>query len=146
MLPNGLTVREARFVDEYLLDFNATKAAMRARYSERSAYSIGSELLHNPKVAAAIAACIAERSTRTKIDTDWVVQQLREQMAEALAAGDRGVAFSCTNLLAKHVGGFAEKHEHTGKNGEAIAHAVTVRFVRPDAPGSAPESAPDAGS
>jgi hypothetical protein len=63
-LPNGLTPRQARFVQEYCRDHNATQAAKRAKYSEKTAYSIGSELLHTPKVAAAIAKLTEERARR----------------------------------------------------------------------------------
>jgi hypothetical protein len=63
-LPNGLTARQNLFVQEYLRDCNATKAAIRAKYSAKTARSIGSELLHLPHVAAAIAARFAERVRR----------------------------------------------------------------------------------
>lgn len=50
-----LTPKEALFVKEYLVDKNATRAAIAAGYSEKTAYSIGHELLSKPAVAAAIA-------------------------------------------------------------------------------------------
>lgn len=49
-----------RFADEYLIDFNGTQAAIRAGYSERSAYSIASENLRKPEVAAYLRARKAE--------------------------------------------------------------------------------------
>lgn len=113
-LANGLTIREDRFVDEYLLDFNATKAAIRAKYSEKSARDIGYEVLHRPEVAAAIAVRIAERSARTKIDTHFVVTQLLELHAEALAAGELTVAKACLEQLGKHTGGFKVELELSG--------------------------------
>jgi phage terminase small subunit len=113
-LENGLTVREDRFVDEYLLDFNATKAARRAKYSEKNARQIGHQVLHRPEVMAAITARIAERSARTKIDTSWVVQQLIELHAEALADNNMIVAKSCLEQLGRHTGGFKSQLELSG--------------------------------
>ncbi len=49
-----LTPKQQLFVDEYLIDLNATKAAIRAGYSEKTAYSIGQENLNKPDIAEAI--------------------------------------------------------------------------------------------
>jgi len=46
----ALTNKQKRFIAEYLVDFNATQAAIRAGYSEKSAYSIGSENLRKPEI------------------------------------------------------------------------------------------------
>ena len=68
--------REARFVEEYVIDLNATQAAIRAGYSERSAGQRGYELLRKPHIAAAIKAAMKERSARTGITADRVIQEL----------------------------------------------------------------------
>lgn len=69
-----LTARQQRFADEYLIDLNATQAAIRAGYAERSAYSQGQRLLKKDEVAAAIEEAKRERSEQTKIDSEWVLQ------------------------------------------------------------------------
>lgn len=51
---NGLSDKQRRFCDEYLVDFNATQAAIRAGYSEKSAYSIGWENLRKPEIIETI--------------------------------------------------------------------------------------------
>ena len=71
-----LTAKQAQFVKEYLIDLNATQAAIRAGYAESGAAVEGCRLLTNPKVAEAIAALQAERSKRTEIDADWVLRRL----------------------------------------------------------------------
>lgn len=71
-----LTPRQKRFVDEYLIDLNATQAAIRAGYSAKTAYSQGERLLSHVEVAAAISAAQQARSERTKIDADWVLHRL----------------------------------------------------------------------
>lgn len=51
---DGLTGKQAAFVREYVVDHNATQAAIRAGYSEKTSYSIGSENLRKPEIARAI--------------------------------------------------------------------------------------------
>ncbi len=72
-----LTARQTRFVEEYLIDLNATQAAVRAGYSEKSAYSLGQRLLKHPDVAKAIDAAIQERTERLGLQADDVVLELR---------------------------------------------------------------------
>ena len=55
----GFTAKQQRFVEEYPVDFNATQAAIRAGYSERTAGSIGDENLRKPDIAEAIQKRIA---------------------------------------------------------------------------------------
>lgn len=70
-----LTAKQGRFVEEYLIDLNATQAAIRAGYSAKTAYSIGQENLSKPEIAEAVCEANAQRSERTKIDADYVLQQ-----------------------------------------------------------------------
>ncbi len=72
-----LTARQSRFVEEYLIDLNATAAAKRAGYSEKSAYSLGQRLLKHPGVAEAVDAAIQERTERLGLQADDVVLELR---------------------------------------------------------------------
>lgn len=72
-----LTARQQRFVDEYLLDLNATQACIRAGYSVNSAEVAGCRLLRNAKVAQKLAQAQQRRSERTKITADDVLEELR---------------------------------------------------------------------
>ena len=80
-----LTPKQQRFVEEYLVDLNATQAAVRAGYSAKTADQQGSRLLANVKVSDAVAAAQAARSQRTKIDAEWVLRTLAEEKAADLA-------------------------------------------------------------
>jgi phage terminase small subunit len=73
--PN-LTAKQQRFVDEYLIDLNATQAAIRAGYSAKTAEQQGPRLLGNVGVAAAIQKAMDRRSRRTEITADRVLQEL----------------------------------------------------------------------
>lgn len=72
----SLTAKQARFVEEYLIDLNATQAAIRAGYSEATARSIGAENLTKPDILEAITEAQAKRSERTEITQDRVLQEL----------------------------------------------------------------------
>ncbi|KKL62131.1 hypothetical protein LCGC14_2188330, partial [marine sediment metagenome] len=67
-----MTPKQERFVEEYLIDLNATQAAVRAGYSEKNAGKIGPELLGKTRVVVAIADAVAKRSERTEITQDQV--------------------------------------------------------------------------
>ena len=72
-----LTPKQQRFCDEYLIDLNATQAAIRAGY-KRSEYTDtnANKLLENTRIAEEIEKAMAERSKRTGINQDRVVQEL----------------------------------------------------------------------
>lgn len=68
-----LTPKQQLFVDEYIIDFNSTRAAKAAGYSEDSAANIGSENVRKPYIAKAIDEAIADRRKRLRIDADTVL-------------------------------------------------------------------------
>ena len=74
----NLTPKQQRFVEEYLIDLNATQAAIRSGYSEKSAQEIGAENLSKPMVAKAIQEALQERKERVQIDADYVLKRLVE--------------------------------------------------------------------
>jgi phage terminase small subunit len=77
MTPARLTDKQQRFVEEYLKDLNATRAAIRCGYSAKTARAQGSRLLTNADIAAAVEAAIHQQSARLEIAAD----QAREQNA-----------------------------------------------------------------
>ncbi len=74
--PVDLTAKQVRFVDEYLIDLNATQAAIRAGYSARTARQTGVENLSKPVIREEIQARIKARSERTQIDADRVLMEI----------------------------------------------------------------------
>jgi phage terminase small subunit len=71
-----LTPKQERFVDEYLIDLNATQAAIRAGFSAKTAEQIGHQLLQKTSVAEAVARAKAERSARIGLTADRVLEEL----------------------------------------------------------------------
>lgn len=80
-----LNARQQRFVDEYLIDLNATAAAKRAGYSERTARSVGAENLTKPDIVAAVEQAKAARAERTQVDADWLLRRLAEEATADMA-------------------------------------------------------------
>ena len=71
-----MTKKQKLFIEEYLIDLNATQAAIRAGYSPESAKEIGCENLTKPNIRACIDKAMAERSKRTGVNADRVVIEL----------------------------------------------------------------------
>ena len=71
-----MTGKQKRFIEEYLIDLNATRAAIRAGYSPVTAKDIGCENLKKPMIRRHIDRAMAERSRRTGVNADRVVMEL----------------------------------------------------------------------
>lgn len=71
-----MTKKQERFIEEYLIDLNATQAAIRAGYSPATANEQAARLLANVSIKAQIDKAIAERSKRTGVNADRVVMEL----------------------------------------------------------------------
>jgi len=94
----ALTKKQRTFVQEYLIDLNATQAAIRAGYSTASARQIADENMSKPDIKNAIEKALAERSKRTGVNADRIVQELAKlafvnptdvmNMDEATVRGD----------------------------------------------------------
>lgn len=75
-----MTEKQRRFCDEYLIDLNATQAAIRAGYSSKTAYSIGEENLKKPELKSYIETRMAEKEKRLIANQDEVLQYLTSVM------------------------------------------------------------------
>lgn len=82
----ALTAKQRQFVDEYLVDFNATQAAIRAKYSARSAASVGSENLRKPEIQAEINRRLDSIMPRAEI-LGRLAQQARATMQDFFFIG-----------------------------------------------------------
>ena len=86
---DDLTPKQAQFVIEYLIDLNATQAAIRAGYSEDTAHTIGCENLTKPYIFRAIQEQKDARAARTLITADRVLQEIGKiAMCDPSTLGD----------------------------------------------------------
>ena len=112
----ALTPRQASFVEQYLVDLNATKAAIRAGYSKATAGAIGAENLTKPEIIAAVEAGKARLGERTGITKAW--------LAGEIAAGFRAAAAE------RHYAGMGRLGELLGKLHGFIVEKRDVRVIR----------------
>ena len=109
---NGdLTPRQERFCQECAIDLNATGAARRAGYSEKTAHVQGPRLSANVRVAARIDQLQIEATKRNEITADRVLQMLIESYRDAKAANQHGPAVRAVELLGKHLAMFVDRQQ-----------------------------------
>lgn len=130
--------RQRQFVEEYLIDLNATQAAIRAGYSKKSAAYIGMENLRKPHIAAAIQAEMDKRSAKAELTAAYVLESIQEVAERCMQrvpvmvgqgenrtqlvdeegnhvwAFDASGANKSLELLGKHLKLFTDKVQHEG--------------------------------
>ena len=116
-----LTPKQAAFVREYLVDLNATQAAIRAGYSKRTAKSQGQRLLTNVDVQRAIQSAITKRAEVVDITAEKVLVRLWEEGNLKEDGASHAARVSALKLVGLHVGlKFTERHEFGGLGGGPI--------------------------
>ncbi|MGB4967049.1 MAG: terminase small subunit [Candidatus Saccharimonadales bacterium] len=130
-----MNVKQARFVEEYLIDLNATQAAIRAGYSAKTAYAIGNKLLKETEIKETIAAEMQSRSERTGITADKVLADIEAIKADAmkamadkdgnLAMVNHGAALKACELQGRHLEMWSDKLKVSGEI--SIADALRAR-------------------
>ena len=124
----NLTPKQQRFVEEYLIDLNATKAAIRSGYSEKTAAVIGAENLIKPNIAKAIQEAQESLSNKAQVTVEMVVQGLLNEAKDLSEGSTQSARVSAWAHLGKHLGMFKDKIEHTGKDGGPIDLSLKVVF------------------
>ncbi|MEG9531392.1 terminase small subunit [Mannheimia indoligenes] len=150
-----LTDKQKRFVEEYLIDLNATQAAIRAGYSEGTARQIGAENLSKPVIQEAIQQAQNKRSERTQITQDDVLNGLLEVIAMStgkkvvtetdVAKNENGelvgfdiaktkfepaAANKALELLGKHLGMFKDKVDLINSDG-SLNRPMVIELIAP---------------
>ena len=114
-MSKALTAKQERFVAEYLVDLNATQAAIRAGYSPRSAAIQGWENLRKPEIAAALA--VGKRAQLQKVGL--TAERVLEECGR--------VAFSDMREFFDAEDNLKQIHELTQAQGAVLARAVILR-------------------
>ena len=143
----ALNRRQALFVQEYLKDLNASAAARRAGYSEKSAFRSGVQNMQKSAITDAIAAAMQERSDRVQITADKVLTDIEAIKADAmreaadkdgnLAMINHAAALKACELQGRHLQMFVDRvamtieqvpdEEIDGRIAELVRKAGTVR-------------------
>ena len=130
----ALTGKQQRFIEEYLVDCNASAAARRAGYSEKTAFRTGQENMQKPAIKEAIAEAQAKQSERTAVTADWVIEQLKalHKNSSELVDGEMrnpAAANKSLELIGKHLGMYTDKVEQNGTT--KIVHETTYEASPP---------------
>lgn len=128
----ALTPKMQMFVEEYLVDLNATQAAIRAGYSPKTANRIAAENMSKPVIKAEIEKRMKERGEQVDINAKWVLERLVELTNRCMQAEpvldregnetgeyrfDSTGANKALDSIGKHLGMFKEKMELSGEGG-----------------------------
>ena len=154
----NLTPKQQRFVEEYLIDLNATQAAIRSGYSEKTAKVIAAQNLSKLNIQEAIQEAQNKLSERTGITQEYVLSNIQKvvercMQQEAVQARDGSPllvggperdlvclfefketgALKGLELLGRHLGLFVDKVQHTGANGKDLMPPVfNITGVKPN--------------
>lgn len=124
-----LTTKEARFVPEYLVDGNATRAAIAAGYSSHTASRIASALLAKPHIKAAVTRALKAQEKRILVTADENLKRLDRLAQKAEGEGDWQAAIQASVWIGKHYKSFTDKLEvrDTTPRAERLAAARARR-------------------
>lgn len=129
----ALNDKQRRFVEEYLIDLNATQAAIRAGYSAKTAQEQGARLLSNVMVKKAIEIGLKTKEKQSERKAADVLRDIQRVSSKAMTQLDEEFSAAAVNgalkaleLEGKHLGMFTDKHEVTGKNGAPLTQRVVI--------------------
>jgi phage terminase small subunit len=120
-----LSAKQEFFCKEYLVDLNATQAAVRAGYSVKTARVIGGENLLKPAIALFIQQAMAERSESTGITACYVLEGIKSLTDTLVAGEDPKSAYKGFELLGKHLALFSDKVDHTSSDGSMASDGLS---------------------
>lgn len=106
-----LTPKQEMFCKEYLVDLNATQAAIRAGYSEKTAEVIGCENLRKPNIADYIQKAMDKRSEKVEISAEWVLKGIKDLTDKLSHSDNPSAAYKGYELAGKHLKLFTDKVE-----------------------------------
>jgi phage terminase small subunit len=120
-----LTAKQQVFIKEYMIDLNATQAAIRAGYSAKTADRIGPELLGKTCVAEALQEEMAKRLEKAQITADFVLEGIKKSIEACTIAKQYQSALKGYELLGRHLRLFTDNVK------QADPIAIKVSFVHP---------------
>lgn len=132
-----LTAKQCLFVTHYLGCLNATEAAIKAGYSQKTANHIGPELIRKSTIQAAIATQQAAREARTLITAEKILMDIDAIRANAMRLDedgnmvDKNAAIKACELLGKHQKLFSDRIEHSGVDGKPLFGKIQISLVKP---------------
>jgi len=119
---DNLTVRQRRFVEEYLVDFDGAAAIGRAGYNTKYPNRLAHEMLQHPGIRVAIDQLTLARAKETTLKPDYVMNKIKRTIERAETEGNHTAVLRGCEILARALGMFVERREISGPNGDAIQY------------------------
>lgn len=126
-----LTDKQAAFVREYLVDSNATQAAIRAGYPPRSAGQQGERLLKKDEIRAAVDALMAKLAEKTETDAEWVLRRLKEEADDYSEFATHSGRIRALELVGKINGAFERDNKQKASPLDSLLAALTGNVMAP---------------
>lgn len=117
---DGLNVKQRRFCEEYLVDYNASAAIVRAGYTCKYPARQGYQLLQNPAIRACIDALTLQKADQSIVKPEYVINKIVKTIEKAEQQSNHNAVLRGCELMARHLGMFIERQEISGPNGNAI--------------------------
>lgn len=117
-----LSEKQRKFCDEYIIDFNATQAVLRAGYDTKYPNRMGREFLEHPGIRAVLHHLTTERAKEVLIKPDYVINKITKTIERAESDNNHSAVLRGCELLARHLGMFIERQEISGPDGGAIKY------------------------
>jgi len=117
---DNLTVRQRRFVEEYVIDYNGADSVRRAGYNTKYPARLAIEMLKHPGIKAAIDQLTVDRAKESTLKPDYVMNKIRKTIEKAETENNHNAVLRGCELLARALGMFIERKEISGPDGKAI--------------------------
>jgi len=121
-----LSGKMALFVREYLVDYNASKACLRAGYKTKDPNIYGMKLMKHPLISKEIEKHQQKKFERLELSADYVINKLISIVEETDASNPQA-ALRGLELLGKHLGLYRERQEISGPDGDAIRYEQKIK-------------------
>lgn len=120
---DGLTVRQRRFCEEYLVDFNGSAAVVRSGYNTKYPNRVATQMMNHPGIRAAIDQLTLDRASKSvTMKPEYVLNKITKTIEKAEQDNNHNAVLRGCELLARHLGMFIERQEISGPNGDAIKY------------------------
>ena len=126
-----LSARMITFIDEYMVDLNATAAVQRAGYKNQNPNRLATDLLHHPLIRQEIEKRMEERRERNVLSADYIINKLID-ITENTEKGNPQAALRALELLGKTLSLFKDRQEISGPDGKAIEYEQRLKRDQED--------------
>jgi phage terminase small subunit len=140
MAAKKLTPKQKAFVNEYVIDKNATQAAIRAGYSKKTAKEIGYEHLTKPHIRQAVDKKLERLAKKSEITAEWIIEQFKAAAVDAKISSQHSAWIKAIENLAKHINFYEQDNKSAAVTYNIINYADSLQVPAKKLPATTPKS------